>query len=235
MLKEFLLMPTSYKLPPTLSSFSFTQPNLLCSLSQLMTSPILQEQSASYLKSRPEIRPGYTVRVHEKIQEGGKERVQVLEGLIIAVHKGLAPTDSTFTVRRIASGIGVERVFALHSPTIVKIEVKKVAKVRRAKLFFLRGRRGKAARLSERFTTAEEFSIAAQADDEGEKEEQEVLEEKPGESNDESEDNADLEEKTSTKEQPSPAADPKPEKSQQENDSNEEDEKSHEEDEKKEA
>ncbi|MFH1670163.1 MAG: 50S ribosomal protein L19 [Patescibacteria group bacterium] len=202
-----------------------------------MTSPILQRQSASYIKSRPEIRQGYTVRVHEKIQEGGKERVQVLEGLVIAVHKGLAPTDSTFTVRRIASGIGVERVFSLHSPTIVKIEVKKVAKVRRAKLFFLRGRRGKAARLSERFTTAEEFAIAVQSEDQGEdkKEEQEVLEEKPGESNDESEDNAGLEEKTSTKEQSSPAADPKPEKSQQENDSNEEDEKSHEEDEKKEA
>ena len=116
--------------------------------------------SAKFLQSRPEVRPGFTVRVHERIQEGGKERIQVFEGLVIAVHKGSTPTDSTFTVRKIASGIGVERVFSLHSPKIEKIEVKKVARVRRAKLFFLRGRRGKAARLSERFTTADEFAVA---------------------------------------------------------------------------
>jgi large subunit ribosomal protein L19 len=151
-----------------------------------MTSPIIKEQSASSLIARPEIRPGYTIRVHEKIQEGGKERIQVFEGLVIAVHKGLMPTDSTFTVRRIVSGVGVERVFSLHSPLIVKIEVKKVAKVRRAKLFFLRGRQGKAARLSERFTTAEEFAIATQADDK-EEEEKEVLEEKAEEDAEENE------------------------------------------------
>lgn len=116
--------------------------------------------SAKFLQARPEVRPGFTVRVHERIQEGGKERIQVFEGLVIAVHKGSTPTDSTFTVRKIASGIGVERVFSLHSPKIEKIEVKKVARVRRAKLFFLRGRRGKAARLSERFTTADEFAVA---------------------------------------------------------------------------
>jgi large subunit ribosomal protein L19 len=122
---------------------------------------ILQHQSAAHVKKRPEVRPGYTIRVHERIQEGNKERIQVFEGLVIAVHKGSMPTDSTVTVRRIASGIGVEKVFLLHSPKIEKIEVKKVAKIRRAKLFFLRGRRGKAARLSERFTTADEFAIAA--------------------------------------------------------------------------
>ena len=117
--------------------------------------------SAKFTQPRPDVRPGFTVRVHERIQEGGKERIQVFEGLVIAVHKGSILTDSTFTVRRIASGIGVERVFSLHSPKIENIEVKKVARVRRAKLFFLRGRRGKAARLSERFTTAEEFAVAA--------------------------------------------------------------------------
>ncbi|PIR53861.1 50S ribosomal protein L19, partial [Candidatus Peregrinibacteria bacterium CG10_big_fil_rev_8_21_14_0_10_42_8] len=122
--------------------------------------------SAKFLQARPEVRPGFTVRVHERIQEGGKERIQIFEGLVIAVHKGSTPTDSTFTVRRIASGIGVERVFSLHSPKIEKIEVKKVARVRRAKLFFLRGRRGKAARLSERFTTADEFSVATPVEDE---------------------------------------------------------------------
>ncbi|PIR48750.1 50S ribosomal protein L19 [Candidatus Peregrinibacteria bacterium CG10_big_fil_rev_8_21_14_0_10_55_24] len=125
-----------------------------------MTSLLLREQSASLIKPRPELRTGYTVRVHERIQEGGKERIQIFEGLIISVHRGATIADTTFTVRRIASGVGVERVFSLHSPLIEKIDVKKVAKVRRAKLFFLRGRHGKSARMSERFTTAEEFAVA---------------------------------------------------------------------------
>jgi len=131
-------------------------------------SSVLHTLATPFIKARPEIRPGYTVRVHERIQEGGKERIQVFEGLVISVHKGLTPADSTFTVRRIASGVGVERNFPLHSPKIEKIEVKKVAKIRRAKLFFLRGRKGKAARLSERFTTAEEFAVAAPVVDEKE-------------------------------------------------------------------
>lgn len=140
-----------------------------------MTS-VLTDLSAKYLKPRPEIRPGFTVRVHERIQEGGKERIQIFEGLVISVHKGSTPSDTTFTVRKIASGVGVEKVFSLHSPKIEKIEVKKVARVRRAKLFFLRGRRGKAARLSERFTTADEFAVVAPA--EAEVVEQEAVEEK---------------------------------------------------------
>jgi len=138
-----------------------------------MTSQIVREQSASFIKPRPNLRAGYTVRVHERVQEGGKERIQVFEGLIISVHKGMNPTDTTFTVRRIASGVGVERIFSLHAPSLEKIEVKKVAKVRRAKLFFLRGRRGKAARLSERFTTAEEFAVAAAPDPKPQEKEQE--------------------------------------------------------------
>ena len=111
-----------------------------------MTS-ILHQQAATYKKARPEIRPGYTVRIHERIQEGNKERIQVFEGLVISVHKGLTPTDSTFTVRRIASGVGVEKVFPLHSPIITKIEVVKRSKVRRAKLYYMRERRGKKARM----------------------------------------------------------------------------------------
>ncbi len=114
----------------------------------------------------PDLRPGYTVRVHQKVQEGGKERVQVFEGLVINVHKGASPLDASFTVRRIVEGVGVEKVFPLHSPNIKKIDVVKVAQVRRAKLFFLRGRRGKAARLSERFTTADEFAVAVPSDTE---------------------------------------------------------------------
>lgn len=125
-----------------------------------MTSGLLSALSARFVKARPDIRPGYTVRVFECIQEGGKERVQIFEGLVISVHKGATPTDSSITVRRIASGIGVERLFPLMSPKVEKIEVKKVAQVRRAKLFFLRGRAGKSARLSERFTTTDEFAVA---------------------------------------------------------------------------
>ena len=128
-----------------------------------MTSLVLHDQALAHKKQRPDLAPGYTVRVHERIREGEKERIQIFEGLVIGIHRGHTLTDANFTVRRIASGIGVERVFPLHSPAIEKIEVKKVAKVRRAKLNFLRGRRGKSARMSERFTSADEFAIAVQA------------------------------------------------------------------------
>lgn len=126
-----------------------------------MTGIVLKEQADKMSLKRPDVQPGYTVRVHSKVQEGDKERVQIFEGLVIGMHRGHSPTDCSFTVRRISSGVGVERVFPLHSPNVVKIEVKKVAEVRRAKLNFLRNRTGKSARLSERFTNAEEFSIAA--------------------------------------------------------------------------
>lgn len=125
-----------------------------------MTGIALREQADKMTVNRPDVQPGYTVRVHTKVQEGDKERVQIFEGLVIGVHRGHSPTDCSFTVRKIASGIGVERVFPLHSPNIEKIEVKKVAAVRRAKLNFLRGRTGKSARLSERFTNADEFATA---------------------------------------------------------------------------
>ncbi len=139
-----------------------------------MTTLALHTQAKPFTRPVPEVKPGYTVRVHEKIQEGSKERVQIFEGLVISVHNGHIPTDASFTVRRVVSGIGVEKVFPLHSPSIEKIEVKKVAKVRRAKLFFLRGRSGKAARMIERFTTEGEFSVAI-AQPEAQ-EEQEVME-----------------------------------------------------------
>ncbi len=125
-----------------------------------MTSSLLHAQATKYIRRVPAIAPGNTVRVHEKVQEGEKSRTQIFEGLIIAIHRGHTPTDASFTVRRIVSGIGVEKVFPMHSPTLEKIEVKKVAKVRRARLNFLRGRKGKAARMSERFTTSEEFGQA---------------------------------------------------------------------------
>jgi large subunit ribosomal protein L19 len=120
----------------------------------------LHSEAEKYKKNLPELAPGYTVRVHERIKEGDKERVQIFEGLIIDIHRGHTAADATFTVRRVASGIGVEKIFPFYSPQLAKVEVKKVAKVRRAKLSFLRGRQGKAARLSERFTNADEFAVA---------------------------------------------------------------------------
>jgi large subunit ribosomal protein L19 len=125
-----------------------------------MTNILLHTQAKPFTRPVPEIKPGYTVRVHERIQEGGKERVQIFEGLVISVHKGHIATDASFTVRRIVSGVGVEKVFALYAPSLEKIEVKKVAKVRRAKLFFIRGRSGKSARMTERFTNEGEFAVA---------------------------------------------------------------------------
>ncbi len=96
----------------------------------------------------PALRPGDTVKVHVRIVEGDRERVQPFQGTIIALNHGGA--NATFTVRRIASnGIGVERIFLLASPRIEKVEVLRHAKVRRAKLYFLRNLRGKAARLKE--------------------------------------------------------------------------------------
>jgi large subunit ribosomal protein L19 len=96
---------------------------------------------------RPAIKPGDTVKVHVKVREGDKERIQVFEGLVIAMHRG--GTRASFTVRKVSFGQGVERIFPLHSPVIQKIEVVRTARVRRAKLYFLRERRGKAARMKE--------------------------------------------------------------------------------------
>jgi len=91
----------------------------------------------------PDFRPGDSVKVHAKIKEGVRERIQIFEGIVIARAGG--SIGETFTVRKLSSGIGVERVFPLHSPNIDKIEVVKHGAVRRAKLYYLRGRTGKAA------------------------------------------------------------------------------------------
>src|SRR5512143_874738 len=95
----------------------------------------------------PRFRPGDTVRVHVKIKEGDKYRIQVFEGVVVARKR--AGISSTFTVRKVSFGYGIERIFPLHSPIIDKLEVVKSGKVRRARLYYLRGRRGKAARLKE--------------------------------------------------------------------------------------
>ena len=103
----------------------------------------------SYLKQDlPDFRPGDTLKVHVRVVEGKKERIQIFQGVVIARRGG--GTRETFTVRKISGGVGVERVFPLHSPVIDKIEVVRRGRVRRAKLYYLRGRTGKAARITER-------------------------------------------------------------------------------------
>ena len=104
------------------------------------------------LAARPPIKAGDTVRVHVKVREGDKERIQVFEGIVIGMHRGGA--RATFTVRKVSFGQGVERIFPLHSPIIDKVDVIRSARVRRAKLYFLRSLRGKAARMKEAKRTA---------------------------------------------------------------------------------
>lgn len=96
----------------------------------------------------PDFRPGDTVAVHYKIKEGERERIQVFEGVVIAMKGGGA--RETFIVRKVSYGVGVERIFALHSPLIDKIDIKRQGKVRRAKLYYLRGLSKKASRIKER-------------------------------------------------------------------------------------
>ncbi len=109
----------------------------------------LSEVESPFLRSDlPEFRAGDTVKVHVKVAEGDKERIQIFQGVVIA-RRG-SGTRETFTVRKISGGIGVERIFPLHTPTIDTIEVVRRGRVRRAKLYYLRKLRGKAARIEER-------------------------------------------------------------------------------------
>jgi large subunit ribosomal protein L19 len=101
-----------------------------------------------HLVKRPDMRSGDTVRVHVKVREGDKERIQIFEGMVIGMHRG--GSRASFTVRKVSFGQGVERIFPLHSPVIDKIDIVRSARVRRAKLYFLRELRGKAARMRER-------------------------------------------------------------------------------------
>jgi large subunit ribosomal protein L19 len=107
------------------------------------------EQIAKLVEKRPvpDFKPGDTLRVHTRVVEGDRERIQVYEGLCIARRN--AGINSSFTVRKISFGEGVERVFPLYSPNVAEIEVTRIGKVRRAKLYYLRALRGRAARISE--------------------------------------------------------------------------------------
>ncbi len=96
----------------------------------------------------PEFRPGDTIKVHARIKEGEKERIQVFKGVVIRKRKG--NTGATFTVRKVSYGVGVEKIFPLHSPGVDKIEIVTKGQVRRSRLYYLRGLKGKAARIKEK-------------------------------------------------------------------------------------
>ena len=109
---------------------------------------LIKALNEKQLKEVPQVLVGDTVRVHVKVKEGARERIQVFEGTVIAKKHG--GVSETFTVRRVAHGCGIERVFPLHSPTVEKVELVRNGKVRRAKLYYLRDRVGKAAKIREK-------------------------------------------------------------------------------------
>ena len=114
-------------------------------------------------KNVPSFKPGDTLRVHTKVKEGDRERIQVYEGVCIArKNDGL---NSSFTVRKIYFGEGVERVFPLYSPNVAKIEVSRIGKIRRAKLYFLRALRGRSARIADDLVAAAKAREAAKAEE----------------------------------------------------------------------
>ncbi len=114
-----------------------------------MSQNLISEISKDYLKTDlPEFRPGDRVRVSVRIKEGDRERIQVFEGLVIK-RKGSGVSE-TFTVRKVSFGVGIERSFPVHSPSIAKVEVVRKGKVRRAKLHYIRGRSAKQSRIKER-------------------------------------------------------------------------------------
>jgi large subunit ribosomal protein L19 len=109
----------------------------------------LQYVERAHLRDEvPEFRPGDTVKVHVRVVEGGRERIQIFEGVVIARDGG--GLSETFTVRKVSFGVGVERIFPIHAPIVQKIEVTRRGQVRRAKLYYLRGRVGRAARIKEK-------------------------------------------------------------------------------------
>lgn len=110
---------------------------------------ILESVGSEYLREdKPDMRPGDTVKAHVKVREGGKERIQMFEGTVIALKNG--GVAESVTIRKISNGVGVERTFPIHSPNVAKFEILRRGKVRRAKLYYLRDKVGKAARIAER-------------------------------------------------------------------------------------
>jgi large subunit ribosomal protein L19 len=114
---------------------------------------IAEQELAAKRPNLPNFKPGDTINVHVKISEGNKERIQQFQGVVL-YRRGRSSNGESFSVRKVSNGVGVERIFPLLSPSIDKIEVVKAGKVRRAKLYYLKGRQGKAARIKEKLATA---------------------------------------------------------------------------------
>lgn len=121
-----------------------------------MTNILQDIQKLAIKKRTPAIRPGMTVRIHQRIKEGEKQRIQIFEGLVIKINSGYG-ADKTITVRKIVDGIGVEKIYPVYSTNIEKIEIIKKSKIRRAKLYYMRSRSGKSARLKESFVSKKEM------------------------------------------------------------------------------
>lgn len=138
---------------------------------------LIQSVNKKFFKKVPNLKAGQTVRVHQRIKEGDKERTQIFEGLVIKVSSG-SGTGKTFTVRKTFQGIGVEKIFPFHSPNVTQIEVVKTSKVRRAKLYYMRELTGKAARLKKKLLSAKDLEEMAK-DTLEEIEEEVVAEETP--------------------------------------------------------
>jgi large subunit ribosomal protein L19 len=128
----------------------------------MLRKAIAEIEAKQFRKDLPPIRAGDTVRVHTKIKEGDKERIQIFEGVVIAYRKG-QPGSSMFTVRKVSYGVGVERMFPVHSPRIDHIEVMSHGQVRRSRLYYLRDLQGKAARLHKEDGVAEQAAPTPEA------------------------------------------------------------------------
>ncbi len=118
-----------------------------------MTTKTEQLNQSNLSKNLPDIHSGDTIKVHQKIKEGGKERIQIFEGVVIAKKHGQG-ISATITVRKVVDGVGVERIFPIHSPLISKIEVVRSGKVRRSKLYYLRQAKGRKLKLKNKDFTA---------------------------------------------------------------------------------
>jgi large subunit ribosomal protein L19 len=115
---------------------------------------IAEQELAGKRSNHPDFKPGDTINVHVKISEGNKERVQQFQGVVL-YRRGTGTNGESFSVRKVSNGVGVERIFPVVSPSIDKIEFIKAGKVRRAKLYFLRGLQGKSARIKEKLTVVQ--------------------------------------------------------------------------------
>lgn len=114
---------------------------------------IAEQELASKRANIPTFKAGDTINVHVKISEGNKERIQQFQGVVL-YRRGSGTNGESFSVRKVSNGVGVERIFPLLSPSIDKIEVLKIGKVRRAKLYYMKGRQGKSARIKEKLSTS---------------------------------------------------------------------------------